>query len=241
MVFVLAGITVTAQVDNIKSSSKANKSSGGDSRGGGGSAAGGAFYFFGDLLIRGTFMAQKNVLQRRGEVPNVLSLEVFGQAAFQPSSYYIFNPRVRGNWGIFLSDFRMNYMLEETITGTADLRTNDWQILGINFINRNQVTARVSTGIMSEIFDEGSTYNESVFGLNIMSRNQAIGGTGEFRIARDYDTGVNPRIEASVGVQRRLFERNVMHVFVIGGVMFQRYYNEINVWGFQGGLAFKLY
>lgn len=240
MLFVLAGITAAAQVDGIKGASKANRSSGG-SESKGGSVSAGMLYFFGDLLFRGTYLAQTNVLQRRGEVPNVLSLEVFGQTAVQPSSYYIFNPRVRGNWGIFLSDFRVNYMLEETVTGRASLRTNDWQVLGINIINRKQVTARVSTGVMAEIFEEGSTHNESVFGLSIMSKNQLIGGTGEFRIATDYNTGMNSRIEVSAGVQRRLFERSVMHVFAIGGVMFQRYYNEIDVWGFQGGLAFKLY
>ncbi len=72
-----------------------------------------AMVYFVDFAVRGLAAWQMSTLQHRGEVPNVLSLEVYGQAAIQPSTYYIFNPRVRGNWGIFLTDFRMNYMVEE--------------------------------------------------------------------------------------------------------------------------------
>ena len=57
----------------------------------------------------------------------------------------------------------------------------------------------------------------------------AIGGMAEFRWAKDYTTGGSPRIEASLGVQRKLFDHNSIHMFATGGAMFQRYYNEINV------------
>jgi hypothetical protein len=184
---------------------------------------------------------QVNTLHKRSEVPNVLSLEVYGQTAIQPSTYYVFQPRVRGNWGIFFTDLRMNYMLEEKIGRPADLRTDDWQVLGLNIVNTRMVTARISTGIMHEAFGDGNVFSESVAGLSIMSRDQRIGGMGEFRWARDYTTGATPRLEASLNVQRKLFDRGAMHMFLTGGVMFQRYYNEITVWGVQGGIAFKLY
>ncbi len=74
-----------------------------------------------------------------------------------------------------------------------------------------------------------------------MSDDQRIGGVGEFRWSRDFTTGANPRLEASIAAQRKLFDHNAIHMFATGGVMFQRYYNEINVWGVQAGLAFKLY
>ncbi len=184
---------------------------------------------------------QINTLQHRGEVPNVLSLEVYGQASIQPSTYYIFNPRIRGNWGIFFTDFRMNYMIEDKLGGIQDLRTDDWQVLGLNFINTKTITARLSTGIMHEAFGEGAVFNESVLGLSVMRPDQAIGGIGEFRWSRDYTTGANPRLEGSIAIQKRLFDRNHLHLFATGGATFQRYYNEINVWGLQGGLALKLY
>jgi hypothetical protein len=229
-----------AQVGAIKSASKANKS-GGSERGGGSSGGALAAYYFVNFAINTIVPWQINTLHKRGEVPNALSLEVYGQAAVQPSTYYVFQPRVRGNWGIFLTDFRMNYMLEEKIGKPEDLRTDDWQILGLNIINTRMVTARISTGIMHEAFGDGNTFSESVAGLSIMSPDQRIGGTGEFRWARDFTTGATPRLEATLNFQRKLFDHGVVHMFATGGLMFQRYYNEINVWGVQGGLAFKLY
>jgi hypothetical protein len=241
LALVLICFTASAQVNDIKTSSSSNSSRSGSDRGKGSSSGSAAMFYFVDFAVRGLAAWQVSTLQHRGEVPNVLSLEVYGQAAIQPSTYYIFNPRVRGNWGIFLTDFRMNYMVEEKIGKPADLRTDDWQILGLNFVNTRNVTARLSTGIMHEAFGEGNTFSESAFGLSIMSDDQRIGGMGEFRWSRDFSTGANPRLEASVNVQKKLFDHNAIHMFVTGGVLFQRYYNEINVWGVQAGVAFKLY
>jgi hypothetical protein len=236
-VLMFMSITVSAQVSGIKSASASSKGSG--ERGGGGGI--GAAYMFIDFAVRVLPAWQINTLKRRGEVPNVRSLEVFGSVAVQPSTYYVFNPRVRGNWGIFLTDFRMNYMLEEKIGAPDDLRTDDWQILGLNLVNHRNVTARLSTGIMHEAFGEGKIFSESVFGLNVMNNSQSFGGFGEFRWSRDFATLSVPRLEGSLNVQRLLWERSCMHLFLTGGVMMQRYYNEFNVWGFQGGMAFKLY
>jgi hypothetical protein len=227
-----------AQVNDIKRSS-AGKSGGSEGRGGSGGV--GAAYFLINFAVRGLVPWQINTLHKRGEVPNVLSLEVYGQVAIQPSTYYIFNPRVRGNWGILLTDFRMNYMIEDKLGGPVDLRTDDWQILGLNVINTRMVTARISTGIMHEAFGDGNIYSESAIGLSVMRPDQKIGGMGEFRWSRDYTYNTTPRLEASLGVQRKLFDRKAIHMFATGGVMFQRYYSSINVWGMQAGLAFKLY
>lgn len=235
---IFVGFTAAAQVGDIQSASKSNKS--GFDRGSSASSAGFA-YFFVDFTLRTIVPWQINTLHKRGEVPNVLSLEVYGQASIQPSTYYVFNPRVRGNWGIFLTDFRMNYMLEEQIGKPADLRTDDWQILGLNVVNTRRVTARISTGIMHEAFGDGNIFNESVAGVSVNSDDQRVGVSGEFRWARDYYTGRNPRLEGSIFLQRKLFDHRTIHLFATGGVSFQRYYNEINVWGMQAGLAFKLY
>jgi hypothetical protein len=239
-ILVCAGISAFAQVGEIKGASLSNKSSGRSDRGRSGAGASLAYMFI-DLTVRSVIPWQINTLQKRGEVPNVLSFEVYGQAAIQPSTYYVFNPRVRGNWGIFFSDFRVNYMIEERIGRPEALRTNDWQILGLNIINTRKITARISTGIMHEAFGDGNTFNESAAGLSVMSDDQRRGVTGEFRWSRDFTTNRNPRLEGSVFYQQKLFDHKAVHMFATGGVMFQRYYNEISVWGIQGGLAFKLY
>ncbi|HZY82078.1 MAG TPA: hypothetical protein VFE50_21285 [Cyclobacteriaceae bacterium] len=237
---VCTSLAASAQVTSIKGASSSNKGFG---ERGGGSGLGSIYgaYVFLDFAVRVLPAWQIKTLERRGDVPNILSLEVFGQVAVQPSTYYVFNPRVRGNWGLFFTDFRMNYMLEERIGHPDDLRTDDWQVLGLNVLNYRNVTARISTGFMHEAFGEGRIFQESVFGLSVMNNSQSIGGFGEIRWAQDHETGKMPRLEGSFNLQRRLIDKNKMHVFATGGMMFQRYYNDINVWGFQGGLAFKLY
>jgi len=235
----LATTSMFAQVSDIKTASS-GKSGGSEKRGGGGGGIGLA-YFAVDFAIRNVVPWQINTLRKRGEVPNVLSLEVYGQVAIQPATYYIFQPRIRGNWGILLTDFRMNYMIEDKLGGPVDLRTDDWQILGLNVVNTRMVTARISTGIMHEAFGDGNIYSESAIGISVMRPDQKIGGMGEFRWSRDYSLNTTPRLEASLGVQRKLFDHKAIHVFATGGAMFQRYYSSINVWGVQAGLAFKLY
>lgn len=227
-----------AQVSDIKGASSA-KSGGSDKRGGGGGF--GLAFFAVDFIVNGLVPWQINTLQKRGEVPNVLSLELYGTAAIQPSAYYVINPRVRGNWGILLTDFRMNYMIEDKIGGPADLRTDDWQILGLNFVNTRMVTARISTGFMHEAFGDGNFFSESVAGVSVMRPDQKVGGMAEFRWSKDYTYNTVPRIEASLAYQQKLFDHKAVHMFATGGVMFQRYYSEINVWGVQAGLALKLY
>src|SRR4051812_10549089 len=107
----------TAQVSEIKSASSAHHSSGSASTGDGG----GGFDFLGNFMINimfnGIVQAQTQMLARKHDVPTMVSLEMITQAAVQPASYYILNPRIRGNWALFSTDFRMNYLLEEGIDG----------------------------------------------------------------------------------------------------------------------------
>lgn len=239
---VLGVMTSNAQVKDIKGASSGNASRGGDVRTG--SGGGGGFFGNGYFFVRGIqgmVLWQQDRMQKRDHVPSVLSLEIFAQAAIQPSTYYVMTPRVRGNWGIFFTDFRENYMLEQAIDGYNDLRTDDWQILGLNLFSNRIATGRISSGIMHEAFGGGKTFSESAVSLSLTNDSQKFGGNAEFRWARDYVTGATPRIEASLFVQKKLFDAGAIHMFATGGAVFQRYYSQYNVWGIQGGLIFKLY
>lgn len=236
--FLAITVTSFAQVDAIKGKSSSNAGRSGRSESYSGSGFG---YFFINFIGSGIVDWQRATLQKRAEVPMVLSLEVFGQAAIQPSSYYVFLPRVRGNWGIFFTDFRTNYLLEENIGGAKDLATFDWQIIGLNIVNSKNVTARIGTGLMTENFGEHQSFSETSLGLTVQSTNQHMGLTAEYRWANDFTTGAVPRREWSLFGQRKLFDTGILHGFATGGLLFQRYYSEVNVWGIQGGFALKLY
>jgi hypothetical protein len=232
MLFLLFTGMASAQVDEIKSaSSKASREIGG------GSSSGGSGNFFVDFFFQFMFteviQAQQQKLQRRYEAPSMVSLDVMLQVAAQPSSYYIVHPRVRANWGLFSTDFRLNYLLEEAIDGTKYLRTNEWQVLQLNLVTTKDVTVRVGGGVIQEAFDMKQSYPEWTTGVHIMPHSK-IGGVAEYR-------GSEARKEISAHLRYAFFEKRRLHGYLTGGAVFQRYYSQVNVWGLQGGMVMSIY
>jgi hypothetical protein len=156
------------------------------------------------------------------------------QTAVQPSSYYVINPRIRGNWGIFSSDFRLNYILEEDIEGVKYLRTNDWQILQLNLITTKEVTVRVGGGVIYEAFGQRNNYPEWTAGVHIRPFGEKLGGIVEYR-------GSEARKEVNAHLRYTFFERAKLHGYLTAGAVYQRYYSQINVWGMQGGIAMSIF
>ena len=241
LVLILSGSTCFAQVDDIKKSSKENSGnrsrSNSSDRGGSGS---GNFDFFIDMFrVLGAW--QSYVLQKKSEIPSLVGFVFMLHGAIQPSSYYVVNPRIRGTWGIFSTDFRTNYMLEETITGNSDLLSYDWQVIQLNFINTKHVIVRAGTGFMKENYGGHQTLSESGLSTNLMFNDNRWGGFAEYRSAHDYNNGDVARREFSLQAHRQLFASGHWHGLASGGFQFQRYYSSINVWGIQMGLVLRYY
>jgi len=173
--------------------------------------------------------------------PSMISLEVFLQGAIKPSSYYILWPRIRGNWGLFSTDFRMNYLIEEGLDGYEHIRTNDWQVLMLNLVTSRFITFRAGTGFMHEAFSTNRVFYESAFILNVHAPDQTKQIGFEYRFAKDFDTGSNPRREFTVQYQHQIFNTGAMHGYATAGAAYQRYYNSITVWGIQAGLIFRFF
>lgn len=232
ILFTCAFITSFAQVDEIKSASRSSgrRSAGGD----GTSASASTVDFFFNIFFTGLVEAQIAKLQRRDEVPYMISLDVSMQSALQPSSYYIVNPRVRGNWGLFSTDFRLNYLIEEDLEGFKHIRTNEWQILEFNIITTKDVIWRVGGGFMQETYGGEHYYSEWTTMLQVHPAKSKIGGTLEYRNAEQ-------RRELSGFARYHAIEHNALHGFLTAGLVYQRYYNAISVWGMQAGVVFSLY
>jgi hypothetical protein len=231
-------VLCSAQVDEIKSASKSNGRSGGGDSGGGG---GGGFFVF-DLFLQVIPQWQATKLQNNRErYPAVVSLDVMMQGAVKPSAYYMLWPRVRGNWGLFSTDFRMNYLIEDDIDGYQHIRTNDWQVLQLNLVTSRFFTFRVGTGFMQEAFGDKRMFSETALLFYVHAPDQSNIVAFEYRFAKDWETGVNPRRELSAQYQHELFEAGALHGYLTAGVTYQRYYNSIEVWGFQGGIMFRLF
>jgi hypothetical protein len=177
----------------------------------------------------------------RKKYPSTISLDVMFQGAVKPSSYYILWPRIRGSWGLLGTDFRMNYLIKEGSDGYTHIRTNDWQILQLNLVTSSFFTFRASTGIMKEAFNSKRTFSETAFILNVHAPDQSKVIGFEYRFAKDWSTGINPRREFSVQYQHQLFKTGIFHGYTTAGAVYQKYYNSIEVWGIQAGVMFRFF
>ena len=229
--------TTYAQVDAIKGASTGN-SSGSDSNTSSDVGLGLDVFFF---LFGGLGSLHVSKIQDNRDYPSMLSLDVNFQGAIQPASYYILQPRIRANWGLFSTDFRMNYLIEDDIDGVKHIRTNDWQVLQLNLITNRFFTFRIGTGFMQEAFEKKRYFNESSLMLNVHAPDQSKLLGFEFRFSKDWDTGANPRQEFNIQYQHQIFQASILHGYVSLGGLYQRYYSSINVWGSQTGLVFRLF
>ncbi len=240
IIFIFSSDLLLAQVDGIKSASNnAGKSGGGDRRGSNNSVLA---YFFVDLFINNVVPWQIQTLQKRDSIPELVSLELRLQTGLQPSNYYLALPRLRANWGLFSTDYRRSYLVEYNPLGTTkDISWNDWQVLQLNIISTRHANFRIGAGIMNEVFNSRSTFPEYTMALGLTSRDKNINGEFEFRTASDLATASTPRWELNAHVNKKLFDRGLLHGYLTGGGVFQQYYGKINVWAFTAGLVFKVF
>ena len=198
-------------------------------------------YLLFDLLTSGVADWQKAALSRKSEIPSMVSLDVYLQLASQPSRYYVANPRVRANWGIFLTDFRTNYMLEYVPGGLDDMRTDDWQVIGLHMINEKNFNLRISSGLMVERFGDRRKFNESVIGGEWKSSRGQMGAFGEYRWAKDRSASETPRQEINCSFYRTMVSKPGFDLSLTLGGMYQRYYSEVPVWGLQWGIRTQIH
>lgn len=185
---------------------------------------------------------QQLKLNRAVENKRLISLETYLPGAVQPSSYYLMNPKIRGNWGLFSTDFRFNYLIEEGQgNGAHDLSSFDWQIIQLNLITTKNVIGRIGGGSMQENFGGHNTFFEWTAGLTIIPNHQSIGGSIEYRVAKDYNSNVIPRREVNFYLEKQIFEKRALHGYVTLGGVYQRYYESISVWGMQAGLVIRIF
>jgi hypothetical protein len=224
---------VLAQVDDIKKASNENSGSGRSESSRGSSNS---FHAFDILNISAHVLIewQRVRLQTREQNPAMVSFEIMALGAVQPSSYYIIHPRIRGNWGIFSTDFRMNYLIEEDIDGVKHLRTEDWQVIQLNVITHRDVNFYVGWGFLREAFGAEEYYNEWTTCLRVKPHRVPFSLQAEYRHSE-------PRVEINANVQYPVLRKGRSDIYLIAGGAFQEYYSSIKVWGMQGGVMLKIY
>lgn len=223
-----------AQVNQIRS---ASRSGGGSRDTGGGGSSGGGGGFAADLvfnLMFGNIVAwQQHTLEKRHGQKTLLSVDAWTQVSGQASGYYIINPRIRANWGLFSTDYRMNYLLEEDFSGVKMISTSDWQILQLNVVTARDMTLRIGGGVIRERYEGKRSFPEWTAAVQIHPMDARLGGMVEYR-------GSEARQEVS-GHLRYVFAKGQLHPYLLAGIVYQRYYGEVSVGGFQAGIGISLY
>lgn len=173
----------------------------------------------------------------------MVSLEAMVPAGYKSKDTYFLWPRLRANWGLFSTDFRMNYMFEKDDAGGGykRLHTNDWQILQLNITTSRFLTFRVGAGIMTEAFNNFNQYAEITVGFGIHAPDQSNMFYVEYRDAFKSGVDVKARIELNAQFMHQIFNTGALKGYLTGGIVYQKYYDQIDFWAVQAGLAFRVF
>lgn len=241
IIFTWMVLSADAQVDDIKDASAKNARES-SSRNSFGSTDSDSNGILGDILLFIPHWQRYKLQDDRDRYPSMVSLDGYLTGGYKPADMYLFWPRIRANWGLFSTDFRMNYLIEKDDTGgLKHIRTNDWQVIQLNIITSRFITFRAGTGIMQEMFGNYKSFTETSFMFGIHAPDQTEMFFLEYRFSKDFDTGVNPRNEFSAQYHHQIFQTGALHGYVTGGAVYQNYYGTTEFWGIQAGLLLRLF
>ena len=188
--------------------------------------------------------AQRNSLSKRDSVPRIVSVEIRFDYGTHPgfihdeNPYNYMIPRIRLNWGIFSTDFRMHQLFEKDSLNQY-YRTWDWQVLDFNLLNCRHARLSLGGGFSKEEYTghvnpEIALNNDIYWGRNLRWKT-----TLEGRIAEDLIRDTWPRVEGSAGVGYALAEGTGVHLYLQAGFLDDWYYSRVNTWGIYGGLNLR--
>lgn len=232
-----------SQVSEIKKLSKANKGFQKNHKRGseGFSASNGACtscccnVFYAELFLQ-SLKYHKILLEKKPVIQRVTSLDFAPTFATNNGNTFLMLPRLRGNWGLFSTDFRYSALFDNT----GFYNTSDWQVIQFNLGVEKTFNFRIGTGFMTEKYTR-TAFNEHTIALDLYLKENLITPSFEFRIAKDYTNGSTPRIEVHAKCGYRFIKTDHLDGFLVGGLLFQQYYSKIDAMNIQFGLNFNLH
>lgn len=240
IVTLLLPVLSFAQVDGIRQASKNNstRSSGSDN-----SSDSDNGFFYRVLFFLPEWQKYKLLEDNKTRYPSMVSFEAMIPGGYKAKDTYFLWPHVRANWGLFSTDFRMNYMFEKNDAGGGykQLHTNDWQVLQLNITTSRVITFRVGAGMMTEAFNNFNRYTELTVGLGLHAPDQSNMFYIEYRDAFKSGLDVKARIELNAQYMHQIFKTGALKGYLTGGVVYQKYYSQIDFWAVQAGLAFRVF
>lgn len=193
-----------------------------------------------DFALSGIIELNKSYIDNKDDIPLVTSFDFIPQGAYHPSNSILALPRIRGNWGLFSTDFRFTSLIEITPEGSDFWNTFDWQVIQFNLLVTEPVILRIGTGFMYENYSE-TFFNEHTIGLDFFMDDYKYRIDNEFRISKDYTTANIPRLEGNTRFNYAVLQEDHIDGYISIGVMYQNYYLDESMWSVLGGMAFNFH
>ncbi|WP_196885075.1 hypothetical protein [Aureivirga sp. CE67] len=229
-------VDIQAELDNEKSGSSSSKSSRSSGTTVGESIIAEFFaeilYGIGYVTVLAVDAGQEHTLDQKHLHPEYVSLEINTPLAYGfPNDYFLTQPKIQGNWGIFASEFRYSYLKDNT----GDLATLDWQILKVKLpIKGFQPFFGIG---FSYLFSPEETYFEYSTGFDWRMSQQKVNWSCVYRRATDNDATFRQELEMKVDYL--VYKKDNFHIYPQIGVNYQNYFETIDVTSFNLGMTFR--
>lgn len=188
-----------------------------------------------------------DIIHRPDELPAVTSLEIMPHFGYNPDNDYVNAlPRIRGNWGVFSTDFRFNYLAEFDDNMAEVYKMWEWQIIEFNIVPSNKFRTFIGFGLLYEDYT-GTYYNENSLGFQLASDDRQIIANLEGRSTWDYETGSHVFSEVNFRGGYRFIHFKHLDAHLNIGLIYQQYYADTNTGSavkqlmLQSGLTFTIY
>lgn len=198
--------------------------------------------FFIDFLID----HQHEIMNLRKLDPTLISLEIDANFAYalhysqgEIYTYINYLPQIRGNLGIFSTDFRYNILTEYLSDGPDSF--NSWELVFmLNFVPGKAFKMSIGTGTCYEKYTD-SYYNEHYFGTKIGLFQNRDFIDMDTRVVVNYSKGVYPFFEAGIRYNTKMINFEHLSAYISLGGIYQNYYQAHDIWAARGGLIFNIH
>ncbi len=197
---------------------------------------GSLFYYTAYGIYRGLEYGQSLMQYRREAHPETFSLEGELMAGFDfPNNAEQFSSSVRGNWGIFASDLRLNYVNDVT----GGLHALDWQVLKLRFPLKN-IKFEYGLGF-SHVFSPSKTYFDQSTGFDWCFFHRKATVRGQYQWSQNTTLGSRYRQEWRLDACYEMAQTGHLRFAPTAGFVSRNYFGTTHFHFLQLGLRLQLF
>lgn len=234
--------SVYAQVSDINKNvekDKSNKSSTSSSSYSENESSNNGAGFFGfviEVFAHTIGAAQMAALENKDLYPERVSLETFGTFGTEiSSSANYFETGIRGNWGIFATDFRYSNLNDFS----GDLKSIDWLVVVFRIPIKN---FKIDYGLgFISLIDLDQSYFKSSIGFDLMLHEIGLNINSVYQWSEQTSLGSRYKRNFDFSVDFNVFTHQHLHISPIIKYSYQNYFGETEFSIFSAGAVVRLF